>query len=330
MSAATTEAARIGALLTGRSAPRERIARALAAYLAPLRAAPLGELLGEVRIVPLGEDDARPEGRWARLGRQGRQGRQERPGETTFLHVPARAAAVMGTVMLGGSPDALDRAGDDDDDGDGDGDGATPVDWHLAALVVDALGSALSPPLAHASWCEDEPDMADGAAGTLRIELGGGTHALAMRVPVSALSIRAPETASDAPSSDASDRPRRDPRRSASIAATATLDMAPRSLRAALAIRTGDVLPLDGSLGAITVRADGRAVLTGALGHAGGHLCLRVIERAAEPDFAALADAAVPTAGTSDATTQTTAGGRPVDTTPTDDATAMPERRSAM
>ena len=267
----TDDPARIGALLAGRSAPRERIARALATHIAPLADASLAALLGgEARIAPsVGEAPDAP-GRWARLAGD---------GGPAHLHLPDRAVAAMGTAMLGGTAPV----------GDAIAPPATPVDWHLAALVVDALGGALPAPLRHDGWCDAPPTANDRAAATVRVEFGGATFSFGLLVPVAALAIRAAAVSSTGEAhARKNDGGADDPRRAASIAATATLDLEPRTLRSAFAIAPGDVLPLRGSLGAITVRADGRAVLTGALGHAGGHLCLRVAERAPEPLFAAL------------------------------------------
>lgn len=290
--------ARIGALLTGRTAPRERIARALALYLASLAKADLSALLGEgatAAHVPgdahaPGDAGAPSGGRWARLGSG---------DEAAFVHVPAAAAAAMGTAMLGGAPgDAADKP--------------TPVDWHLCALVTGALGAVLPSPLPHGDWC-DAPPSADRATGRVRVTVGGAEHMLAVRVPVSALSMRASEPAP-------SMLMKGDPRRSATIHAAATLDMAPIDLRHALAVAVGDVLTLDGQLAAVTVRADGRPVLTGALGHAGGRLCLRVVERAPEPAFE------IARVGGSPPTPRTLDRAHPSEQAPA----TPPERRSAM
>ena len=313
MAGTERDPARIGALLSGRAAPRERIARALAAHIAPLgerRAADaLAELLGErPRIAPSVPADP-PEtegGRWARLLGDG--------GET-FLHLPDALVAAAGTAMLGGTV----MAGGTTMPGDpsGAGGAATPVDWHLSALLVTALGCALPAPLSGDGWCDGPPALGDHAVASVTITFAGTAHTLALAVPVPALSLRAASPPSPSPGPVAG--PERDPRRAAAIAAAATLDMAPRSLRDALAIAPGDVLPLDGALDAVTVRADGRAVLTGALGHAGGRLCLRVVERTEERAFTALAIAA-------------SAPGPHAAGPSTNDRTAPPEpgRRSAM
>ena len=256
--------ARIGALLSGRLAPRARMNQALATYLAPLNRLDLADCLGastRLRVLPstVEEDHARI----ALL--------TDADERTVTVAVPDRAAARLGTRMLGGSADAVPEH-------------ATPIDWHLMDLVLDRIADALPGSLRHRGW-SDGTSVADGASTAVRIGAEEDGIMLRIDVPAALLPLAA-QPAATAP------RPTPRPRTAASpdarLEARASIDIAPRPLAEVMALAAGDVLPLTGGLDAVDVRVGERSLLTGALGHAGGRLCLRIGTRAPEQSFTAL------------------------------------------
>ena len=255
---------RIGALLSGRAAPRARMNQALAAYLAPLNRLDLADCLGastRLRILP-----SMVEGDDARIALL-----TDADERTVTVAVPDAAAARLGTRMLGGSPDAVPER-------------ATPIDWHLMGLVLDHIADALPGSLRDAGW-SDGAVVTDGASTALRIGPEEDGIVLRIAVPTSLLPLSAqPATAET--------RPMPGPRAAASpdarLEAQASIEIAPRALADVMALAPGDVLPLTGGLDAVEVRVGERSLMTGALGHAGGRLCLRIGARAPERSFTAL------------------------------------------
>ena len=283
---ALTDARRIADRLSGRSAgPRDR-ARLMDALLAPLIA--LTDLPG-LSECEIARDDASEadEWRWAET-------EALTDGPPVMLGVPAPLAAHLGTVLMGGSP------GEATDD-------ATPIDWSLAEATLDALAGSLVPPRRFARWSKAGPG--DGERAALALTIDGSTHRIGLHA---ALAAQAPTRAEPM---QVATRPT-PPRPRVDLPIAATLDLAPRTLREAVGLTVGEIVPLADGLDAVAVRHDGRALLNGALGHAGGWLCVRVTDRAAASDaFEALrpppvsaregpAQAASPTTTAHDAPTE--------------------------
>ena len=298
-----SDPARIGSLIAGRAAPRSKIVRALGTLLASLTRAsgPIGELMGEVMLVPRGVADAPEEGgRWARLSAPpaGEDGKAE--PDAVLVHVSDALAAEAGTRMLGGTGGTGGTNGTNGTNGTV---APTPIDWRLAELVLQAIGEALPEPVSFRDWTEDVP-APDGVCGGLGIAFVSGEkkalasskpletpHALRVAFPASLLGrIAGAERETSAPETrdDRGSKPKRaeDPRRSASVGLRATLDLGACELNRIVALAPGDVLPLGGRLDAVAIRADAGPVLfEGALGHSAGHLCLRIGRRAPETEF---------------------------------------------
>ena len=191
------------------------------------------------------------------------------PGPT--LGVPPGLVVLMGTLLMGGT--AAEVA-----------DEPTPIDRELAPTAIDALAGAFATPHRFAGWAPPGGEGTDGAA-TIAIVLvaGGAVHRIAVRAPRAAAPVPVPVPVP----SPAAGTMR--PTRRIDLSIAATLDLPPRTLGQAFGLRVGDVVPLAHGLDAVAVRVDGRELLGGALGHAGGRLCVRVAGRTApEPAFEVL------------------------------------------
>lgn len=282
-----SDPARIGALLSGRSAPRARLLRAMATHVAPLARGDVSDLLGPSTVraapSPIPSPPAAPGGegtparRWARLRAP------ESEDDALLIGVSDADAARWGTLMLGGEPEANAAA--------------TPIDWHLIELVVNRLGATMPAGPRHAGW-GDAPPEAEHLFATLHVAEGEAERALPIAVPVACLSpiaggaAAANDAAPGTPAAPVRERP------DAAIRLVASLSLAPRSLAAALDLRPGTILPLHGGLDAVDLRAEGgQRMGGGVLGHRGGRLCLRLAASTLDRAFIAL-DAPAPATAT--------------------------------
>ena len=270
------EARDVAAFLTGRAASpltRERAVAKLVRSL--LDHADLTGLPPGARFELAPDEDARGEDahaddtrrdddppRWAELAPA------DGGGEPIRVAVPACLASAIGTRLLGGLMGEASRS-------------ASPIDWRLAETTLEAFARRLQPAHAFVRW-----DAGGGAEGgsvhALALVADGTRHRLGLRIPIS----RA--TPPSAAKPDAARRTQAAQQR-LELRAAATLDLATACLGDAMRLDVGSVLRLADGMDAIAVRVDGRKLLGGTLGHAGGRLCVRIAGRTAPArSFAAL------------------------------------------